>query len=44
MPVGKPQVGCHVPFTEECCRRLDWWNAAEMVVLLKGSPISIEEL
>jgi hypothetical protein len=25
-------------------QRPDWWSAAEMVVLLKGSPISTEEL
>ena len=25
-------------------KRTDWWSAAEMVVLLKGSPISTEEI
>ena len=52
MPLGTLQAGCHVLFTEECLLsghstiRLgpDWLSAAEMVVLLEGSPISTEEL
>ena len=41
MPFGKLQAGCHVPLYHKRC---DWWSAAEMVVLLEGSPISTEEL
>jgi hypothetical protein len=47
----KLQAGCHVPFTEESLlsgplyhKGLIWWSAAEMVVLLEGSPISTEKL
>jgi hypothetical protein len=40
--------GCHVPFTEEWlqsgCSTIKWWSATEMVVLLEGSPLYIEEL
>jgi hypothetical protein len=25
-------------------KRSDWWSAAEIVILLEGTPISIEEL
>ena len=50
MPFGKLQAGYHVPFTEEWLlfghlpQRPDWCSAADMVVLLEGSPISTEEL
>ena len=49
MPFGKLQVGCHVPLIEEWLPsghstiNPNWWSAAEMVVLLEGSPISTEE-
>ena len=43
VPFGKLQAGCQLPFTEEWLSS-DWWNAAELVVLLEGSPISTEEL
>ena len=50
MPFGKLQAGCHVPFTEELLPsghstiKVDWWSAAEMVVLLEVSSISTKEL
>ena len=50
MPFGKLQAGCHVSFTEEWLPsghstiKAYWWSAAEMVVLLEGSPISTEGL
>ena len=50
MPFGKLQVCWYVPFTEEWILsghftvKVDWWSAAEMVVLLEVSPISTEEL
>ena len=46
----KLQAGCHVHFTLELIpssqynNRTVLWSSAEMVVLLKGSPISTEEL
>ena len=48
MPFGKLQAGCHVRFTEEWLlsghSTIKVQNAAEMLVLLEGSPISTEEL
>ena len=47
MLFGKLQAGCHVPFTEEWLPSGHYHkglSAAEMVVLLEGSPISTEEL